>query len=207
MIFDIFAFLQHLNYVYDVSFLYYYSRYLLIIRAYAKINLGLRILRKRADGYHDIETIFYRIQPYDEIVLELSHGISLVCNNSELPTDEGNLCVRAAGMLQQHYDIIERVHISLKKSIPVGAGLGGGSSDAASVLTGLVELWKLPASENDLRSFAVQLGSDVPYFLEPGTAYGTGRGEKLDYFDFDFPYWIVLVYPNIHISTAWAYRE
>ena len=175
--------------------------------AYAKINLGLRILRRREDGYHDIETIFHRVDANDEIFLRPAPAISLSCNQPELHTDKKNLCLQAARLLSEAYDVHEGVQIELKKNIPIGAGLGGGSSDAASTLLGLNQLWKLNLSIKDLEPLALRLGSDVPYFLHKGSAYGTGRGEKLEYFDLDLPYWIVIVYPNIHISTAWAYQH
>jgi len=176
-------------------------------RAFSKINLGIRILRKRADGYHDIETVFARLLPCDEINLKHSDAITLVCNKPELPTDENNLCIKAAELLRQQCGVNKGVHITLKKQIPVGAGLGGGSSDAAATLLGLVQLWNLATPVETLFTLALQLGSDVPYFLHDGMAYATGRGEMLEYFDVEIPFWIVLVYPNIHVSTAWAYRE
>lgn len=180
---------------------------MLTLKAYAKINFGLRILRKREDGYHDIETVFHRINVYDELTFELSPIITLRCSQAELPTDERNLCIRAAQLLQKRFCIRHGVSIFLKKNIPVGAGLGGGSSDAATTLLSLVQLWDISVSNEELYMLALQLGSDVPYFLQLGTAYATGRGEILDYFDLTVPYWIVVVYPDIHISTNWAYRS
>lgn len=177
------------------------------VRAYAKINLGLRVLRKRDDGYHDIETVFHRINLFDEISYERASTISIACNRHDLPTDERNLCVRAAALLQKLFDKHEGVHITLKKNIPIGAGLGGGSADVATVLTTLPKWWNETPRNDDLFRIALELGADVPYFLRPGTAYGTGKGEILEYFDLDIPYWIVVVYPNLHISTAWAYQK
>lgn len=176
-------------------------------RAYAKINLGLRILRKRKDGYHDIETIFHRINLFDELVFEPSSVISMSCNRHELPTDDTNLCIRAAGLLQRTLKIQSGVHITLKKNIPIGAGLGGGSSDAGAVLTTLPVWWNEDPTKIDLHALALELGSDVPYFLKHGTAYATGRGEILQYFTLDLPYWVVVIYPNIHIATSWAYQN
>ncbi|MBI1807643.1 MAG: 4-(cytidine 5'-diphospho)-2-C-methyl-D-erythritol kinase [Ignavibacteria bacterium] len=177
------------------------------LKAYAKINLGLRILGKRKDGYHEIETIFHRVNVFDEIEIELASVISLACSDPALPIDKRNLCIRAVRLLQRECNIKQGVQISLKKNIPVGAGLGGGSSDAAATLLALVKWWNINISHERLNAIALQLGSDVPYFLKEGTAYATGRGEVLEYFDLDIPYWIVLVYPNIHISTAWAYQQ
>ena len=177
------------------------------LRAYAKINLGLRILKKRDDGYHDIETVFHRVNPYDEIILRSSSKISFESDSPHLLTDDNNLCVKAAKLLQRWSGKENGVHILLKKNIPIGAGLGGGSSDATSTLIGLVKLWNINIKKEELSKLALQLGSDVPYFLDDLTAYATGRGEVLEYFKLEIPYWIVLVYPNIHIKTKWAYES
>jgi 4-diphosphocytidyl-2-C-methyl-D-erythritol kinase len=180
---------------------------MITLKTYAKINLGLRILRKRDDGYHNIETVFTRVNPFDEINLELDSKISITSNEINLPIDETNLCIRAANLLQQQSGIAKGVKISLIKNIPIGAGLGGGSSDAASTLIGLVKLWELKISEDKLCSIALELGSDVPYFLKTGTAFATGRGEILEYFSLPLPYRIVILYPDVHVSTAWAYQS
>jgi 4-diphosphocytidyl-2-C-methyl-D-erythritol kinase len=177
------------------------------LKAYAKINIGLRIIGKRGDGYHDIETIFHRVNPYDEIILEPSSEVTLACTHPDLPTDERNLCIQAAQLLIKYTGEKRGVHISLTKNIPVGAGLGGGSTDAAATLIGLKKLWNLNIDNSDLNNFALQLGSDVPYFLKDGTAHARGRGEILDYFELPLTYWILIVYPDIHISTTWAYEQ
>jgi 4-diphosphocytidyl-2-C-methyl-D-erythritol kinase len=179
----------------------------LTARAYAKINLGLRILRKRKDGYHDIETVFHRVNIYDEIGLGECPKITLVTNAPDLPSDEQNLCVKAAQLFQDACKVRHGVKLTLKKKIPVGAGFGGGSSDAAATLQALARFWKVQDSSEIIRDLALELGSDVPYFLNDGTAYATGRGEVLQYFTLSLPYWIVLGYPNLHVSTAWAYGE
>jgi len=176
-------------------------------KAFAKVNLGLKILRKRDDGYHNIETIFHRINLYDEIIFEDASKIIFETNEKDLPQDENNLCVKAAKLLQQFTGLQKGAHISLMKNIPIGAGLGGGSSDAASTLIGLTKLWHVNVPQSELFKLAVQLGSDVPFFLGNGSAHAFGRGEILNYFDLDLPYWIVTVYPDVHISTAWAYQE
>lgn len=177
------------------------------IRAYAKINLGLRVLRKREDGFHDIETVFHRINVFDEITLEPSPTIALTCSRHDLPTDEGNLCVRVAIELQKMLNNRDGVHLALKKNIPVGAGLGGGSSDAAAVLSVLPQWWNMRLSDEELFKLGLRLGADIPYFLKRGTAHAKGKGEILEYFPLEIPYWIVVVYPNLHISTAWAYQS
>ena len=180
---------------------------MLTLKAYAKINLGLHILRLREDGYHELETVFHRIDLFDEVTLGLSDTLSIECIPAGLPTDERNLCYRAAQLLRRHLARDNGVHIRLRKNIPAGAGLGGGSSDAAASLLGLNRLWRANVPFERLRSIALELGSDVPYFLKGGSACATGRGEILDYFDLHVPHWIVVVYPNVVISTAWAYRH
>jgi 4-diphosphocytidyl-2-C-methyl-D-erythritol kinase len=177
------------------------------VKAFAKINLGLRILKKRPDGYHDIETVFHRVNIFDELTFEEADSISLAGSDALLPSDDTNLCIRAAKLLQQHCNCRRGARIILNKKIPVGAGLGGGSSDAAATLLSLGQLWNLEISENKLTELALQLGSDVSYFLHSGAAYAKGRGEILEYFPLILPFWIVVVYPNIHISTAWAYAR
>lgn len=179
----------------------------MISRAYAKINLGLLIRDKRPDGYHTIETIFHRIDLSDELVLEPAEVITIISDTRDVPADETNLCFKAALLLQQSLGLRAGVRITLRKNIPVGAGLGGGSADAAEVLRHLPHLWQCSLSEQAVRSLALKLGSDVPYFLRRGSAIGRGRGEILDYFDLDVPYTILLCNPNIHISTAWAYQQ
>jgi len=178
------------------------------VRAYAKINLGLRILRKRTDGYHDIETIFHQIDSYDTIQLtETTSGIVLESNSAALPTDSSNLCVRAAQLLQDISHVNDGVRISLTKNIPVGAGLGGGSSDAAATLKGLVNLWGLALRNHELKKIALNIGSDVPFFLEGGTAFATGRGDNLEHVPFELPYWILVATPPVQVSTSWAYSQ
>jgi len=176
-------------------------------RAYAKINLGLLIHGRRPDGYHEIETIFHRIDLYDELRFEESSDVEISCSDPAIPSDEKNLCYKAATLLREHLHIQDGVRIILKKNIPVGAGLGGGSADAALVLRKLPVFWKVGISEADLASLALQLGSDVPYFLRTGTALARGRGEILEYFHLSLPYTNLVCFPNIPISTQWAYSR
>lgn len=175
--------------------------------AYAKINLGLRILSRRADGYHNIETVFHRIDLYDEIEFLPSPTIHVESSAREVPGDVSNLCHRAASLLQETLTPDGGVHIRLLKRIPTGAGLGGGSSDAATVLLKLPLFWKRTIDAETLHTFALRLGADVAFFLGTGSALGRGRGEQLEFFPLDIPYWILLCNPRIHISTAWAYRK
>ncbi|MFH0989038.1 MAG: 4-(cytidine 5'-diphospho)-2-C-methyl-D-erythritol kinase [bacterium] len=178
------------------------------LRSYAKINLGLRILRKRPDGYHDIETVFRPIDFFDEISMwQSDENILFSTDNPSLPTDQSNLCVRAAMMLQELTGSHLGVEIRLRKRIPIGAGLGGGSSNAATVLTGLIRLWNLEMTQKELISISGHLGSDVPYFILGKSAYATGKGEQLSMLPLTFPYWIVTVTPSIQVSTVWAYKH
>ena len=177
-------------------------------RAYAKINFGLRILGRRPDGYHDLETVFHQINLYDELEFRL-HENTVILSTSlkELPSGESNLCVRAAQLLRDLTGTRDGAEITLRKNIPLGAGLGGGSADAAATLLGLTNLWNLDVSVSELHSLALSIGSDVPFFLTGGTAYATGRGELLEPLAVNLPYWIIVVTPPIHVSTAWAYKS
>jgi 4-diphosphocytidyl-2-C-methyl-D-erythritol kinase len=177
------------------------------LRAYAKINIGLNVLGQRSDGYHDLETVFREIDCFDEIELEQHDKVAMTADSILVPVDGSNLCITAANLLQNERHIQQGVMIHLKKNIPVGAGLGGGSSDAAAVLCGLNHFWKLKLSSNQLRTLAAQIGSDVPFFIDGGTAYATGRGEILESFSLSIPFWIAVVTPLVHISTAWAYKH
>jgi len=176
-------------------------------RTYAKINLGLLILDKRPDGYHNIETVFHRINMFDEIEFKPSSAINVISSDPDAPSGEENICYNAAKRVQEHLNVGKGVEISIRKSIPVGAGLGGGSSDAGVVLQELPKYWERRVDDSTLRKIALKLGSDVPYFLGTGSALAKGRGEILEYFKLDIPFTILLCTPNIHVSTAWAYQN
>ncbi|HDL18485.1 MAG TPA: 4-(cytidine 5'-diphospho)-2-C-methyl-D-erythritol kinase, partial [Bacteroidetes bacterium] len=179
------------------------------IKAPAKINLSLRVLNKRADGYHNIETVFLSIDVWDLLRIRLTtdRHISLKVENSTIPSDESNLCYQAAAMVSRAVKNFPGCEIVLQKKIPVGAGLGGGSSDAAAVLISLNELLGYPLGEKKIFNMAVKLGADVPFFLQHGAALGTGMGEKLQYFNVGWNFWILLLCPNFLISTSWAYSN
>lgn len=179
-----------------------------LLTAPAKVNLGLEILRRRPDGYHDLETIFYRIALAD--ILEIHdrpEGASLSCDDPALSVGPDNLCLRAVDALRQTASTQRGVHLVLHKKIPTGAGLGGGSSDAAAVLRGLNERWSLKLSDAQLREIGATLGSDVAAFLGGPLAVGQGRGEMLEDLPPRFPYWLVTVTPPVAVSTAWAYAQ
>lgn len=175
------------------------------LKAPAKINLGLLIGARRPDGYHDLETVFVRVNLYDRITLyPQARGISLKIENADLPGDERNLAYRAARLFLDSAGIRRGVRIELSKRIPVGAGLGGGSSDAAAVLKGMNRLFRPNRAE--LKTLARQLGSDIPFFLTRTPCRATGRGEILT--PVTIPKLAIFLHiPGFQVSTAWAYRE
>ncbi len=181
----------------------------LFLPAYAKINLGLKVLGKRPDGYHEIETVLQQVDLHDDLILteEPGGGIELLCVDPQVPNGEANLCWRAADLLRQASGTTRGVRLELTKRIPVGAGLGGGSSDAAVTLLGLNRLWNLGLPAARLEALAAALGSDVPFFVRGGAALATGRGEKLTPIDLPDSYWILIVFPEVQISTAEVYKN
>ena len=180
----------------------------MLVKAYAKINLGLRVLKKRSDRFHDIETIFHRINLFDELTIEPAESsISVSSNNKALPSDERNLCWKAVELLRSEIGSSHGAMIRLKKNIPIGAGLGGGSSDAAAVLMALPRMWNIPVDPATLAGVALAVGSDVPFFLHGKSAYAEGRGERLNFVGLSLPYAILVVTPPLHVSTSWAYEQ
>ena len=176
-----------------------------------KVNLILNILGKRADGFHELETVMHPVNLFDEMHFErIASGLQLTCSNPALPTDAGNLVHRAATLFLQKTGIGGGVRIHLEKKIPLAAGLGGGSGNAATTLLGLNELFGKPLSAKTLEDIAAALGSDIPFFLQTKPALGTGRGEKIESLA-DFPAMaraaFVLVHPGFGISTPWAYQN
>ena len=176
-----------------------------------KVNLLLNILGKRADGFHELETILYPIRVCDQLVLERTgQGIQLSCNVPGLPTDAGNLVYRAAAMFLEAANIRDGVRLELQKHIPLAAGLGGGSGNAATTLLGLNELFGEPLSPEHLQRIAAALGSDVPFFLQDQPALATGRGEQIQPLG-AFPALkgaaFLLIHPGFGIATAWAYQR
>lgn len=171
----------------------------------AKINLGLHVLRQRPDGFHDIETVFVPIGWGDRVAVRSQGAFVFTCSDKSLPTDERNLCVRAAHALAEWAGIAPRGALHLEKRVPCGAGLGGGSSNAAHTLRLLAEAWDLSTSANEMHRLAAALGSDVPFFLHDRAMLGTGRGDILTTLDYEFPYALVVVMPHTPIASAEAY--
>lgn len=182
----------------------------MVLKSYAKLNLGLAIKGKRPDNYHEIETVFQTVDLYDDILLRKREqaGITIQCSDPEVPATEDNLCCRAAALIRSLLPAPRPgVHIILTKKIPAGAGLGGGSSNAATVLKGLNRLWGLGRTDRELLALGAQLGADVPFFIKGGTAHATGIGDKLTFFKNPFNLWALIAYPGLKISTAWAYKN
>lgn len=179
------------------------------LRALAKINLGLDILRKREDGYHEVRMIMQTIQMYDVLKMKKvkKPGISLSVNYPYIPSDERNLVYKAAKLLMDEFQVKEGVDICLEKFIPVAAGMAGGSSDASAAMVGINRLFKLGLSERELMDRAVNIGADVPYCIMRGTALAEGIGEKLTRIAQIPDCFVLIGKPGISVSTKMAYES
>jgi 4-diphosphocytidyl-2-C-methyl-D-erythritol kinase len=174
--------------------------------SHAKINLRLDILGKRPDGYHDIRTVFQKITLGDELTIAVTTGATEVtCDSHQVPHNEGNLAYTAARTLLDRYKIKNGVKIAIRKRIPVAAGLGGGSSNAAATLIGVNQLFELGLSNEELMDTGKEIGADVPFFIFGKSARATGIGEILEPMEIEPPLWLLLITPDFPISTAWAY--
>lgn len=180
----------------------------LSLKSYAKVNLFLEVLGKRSDGYHEIESLIQEISLCDNILLEdRLRGITILCPNKKvnIPSNHNNLAYKAANLLMAKFSIKKGISITIDKKIPVGSGLGGGSSNAASVLKGLNQLWDIGLKNAQLQELGAEIGSDVPFFINGKTALVKGRGVKI-HTCFTMPkIWLVLAIPNVSVSTKWAY--
>jgi 4-diphosphocytidyl-2-C-methyl-D-erythritol kinase len=174
----------------------------------AKLNLSLRVLSKRPDGFHEIDTLMVKLHGLsDEITLTPSENFSFTCSDPSLPTDSSNLVVKTAQAFSEKTGLPVNYHIHLTKNIPHGAGLGGGSSNDATTLLALNDLHNSPLSHQDLLTIATKLGSDIPFFLHDGTARCTGRGEIISPQPPPPPLPVVLLKPAFSVSTPDAYRN
>jgi 4-diphosphocytidyl-2-C-methyl-D-erythritol kinase len=176
-----------------------------------KVNLLLNIFGKRPDGFHELETVMHPVPVHDLLTFERTgQSIQLSCSEPSLPTDSRNLVYRAAEAFLKTAKINEGTRVYLEKRIPMAAGLGGGSGNAATTLVGLNEIFGKPLSTNQLDEIAAALGSDIPFFLQDKPALATGRGEKIQPLEF-FPALrgtaLVLIHPGFGIATAWAYQQ
>jgi len=181
----------------------------MILKAPAKINLYLEIINKRPDGYHNIESIMHTVSLFDilEFTLTSDSEIELSCSDKSLPVDSTNLVYKTAKKMQEKYGVNRGIKIHLTKNIPMGAGLGGGSSDSAAVIKALNRIWNINASKEELESFAKKIGADVPFFLTGGTAKIEGIGEKVTKIPSDVKLHAVLVKPDFGVSTVLAYSK
>ncbi len=175
------------------------------VTAHAKINFFLEITGKRPDGYHMLSTIFQTISLGDELTFAAADQLSLTCSDPALSVDSSNLVMKAAFRLREALREPRGAKIHLEKRVPMGAGLGGGSSDAAAVFLALLKLWKRKMSQDQLAGLAVKLGADVPFFLKGGLCLASGIGEELTPLKLLPQTWLVLVYPGFGVATKEAY--
>ena len=179
-----------------------------IRNAYAKINLGLDVVRRLENGYHEVRMIMQTVGICDVLTLEKSEeGIRVSTDSGELPTDENNLIYKAAKLMMDQYDIRQGVHIHLEKHIPIAAGMAGGSTDAAGTFIGMNELFECGASEEDLRNLGVKVGADVPYCIMGGTALAEGIGEVLTKLPAAPQCYLLVAKPDINVSTKYVYEH
>lgn len=180
-------------------------------KAYAKINLGLDVIRRRPDGYHEVKMIMQTVDIYDILTIEKTpeEGIffAMKGENSLVPVDDTNLVCKAARKLIEKYPIQGGVRFILEKNIPVAAGMAGGSTDAAAALKGMNELFEMGLSVEELRAVAVTIGADVPYCIEGGTALSEGIGEQLTPLPYPPAMWLVVVKPAVSVSTKYVYEN
>ncbi len=179
------------------------------VHAPAKINISLRVLRRRDDGFHDIESLMVPISIFDKLEIEKrdAGGIEFTCSEPDVPADDTNLVVRAARSFCAAFQIAPNLRVALKKEIPHGAGLGGGSSDAASTLLALDEIFATNAPREKLHALAADIGSDVPFFLDRSAACVQGRGEIVTPIPFPHTIPLLLIKPPFGVPTPWAYRQ
>jgi 4-diphosphocytidyl-2-C-methyl-D-erythritol kinase len=177
--------------------------------ATAKINLFLKVLDRRPDGYHTIETVYQSVGLADRLWFEASgEEIVLECRNNDLPVGKENLVVHAADLMRRTFPgRVKGIHIGLEKHIPVGGGLGGGSADAAATLRACNNLFELGLCAGELRDLASQIGMDVPFLIEGGRAVGRDRGERIEALEVRQGIWAVVAVPPVGISTRWAYER
>ncbi len=180
----------------------------LTLKAYAKINVGLRITGQRDDGYHSIKTLYQTVNIYDEVKLNLKdeQGVTFNWEGERVPDGDDNICSKAANSFFKFIGEEKGVNIELEKTLPVGSGLGGGSSDAACVIRGLNELLDAKLSIKNMEEIASELGADIPFFIRGGCQYAEGIGDELSPGELSEEWVLLLVVPDIHIDTSWAYE-
>ncbi len=201
--------MKHLQFA--SSFFFFYAEKMsensFRLPSFAKINLFLRVSGKRTDGFHELCTIFQTVSLCDYLTFSRNRKIILTCDDEKIPVDESNLIVRAAKILREEFNVKEGAKIYLEKRIPAPGGLGGGSSNAAAALFGLLNLWKIEIDLEDLCEIGAKLGADVPFFFFGGTAFGSGTGAEIfPLEDFSAKH-ILIVTPNIDVSTKDAFAR
>ncbi len=179
------------------------------INSYSKINLALNILDKRKDGYHEVETIIQSINLADKVIItEEREGIKIKCNHPQVPVDSQSLAYKSAEKMLKKYGIERGVKIEIDKKIPLASGMAGGSANSATILVGINKLFSLNLSNEVLREIGEELGTDVPFCIQNGTALAYQRGEKITLLPpINPPLWIVVINPGFKISTQWAYNN
>ena len=181
---------------------------ILTVNSYAKINIGLKIINQRIDNYHNIETVFQEVQFHDTITIKkINEGYKLSSNNVDFPIESSNTCVQAYLRLKKEFPELKGVNIHVNKNIPMGSGLGGGSSNAASTIIGINNLYDIGLTKQQLKNISQDIGADVPFFIEGGIQHGQGIGDKLTPLKIKLPYTILLVFPNNTVNTRWAYSQ
>ena len=178
----------------------------LICPSYSKVNIGLKVLSQRDDGYHNIYTIFQELNFGDSIDIEKrEHGFKIIANVDWIPTNKSNICYKAYTEIKKEFSEVKGIHIKIDKKIPIGSGLGGGSANAAALLKGIKNIYKLEVTESKLEEIGSEVGADVPFFIKGKTQLGEGIGDKLTQLPKAIIGTYLLVIPKISIRTEWAY--
>jgi len=178
----------------------------LICPSYSKVNIGLKVLSQRDDGYHNIYTIFQELNFGDSIDIEKrDHGFKIIANVDWVPTNKSNICYKAYTEIKKEFSEVKGIHIKIDKKIPIGSGLGGGSANAAALLKGIKNIYKLEVTESKLEEIGGEVGADVPFFIRGNTQLGEGVGDKLTQLPKAIIGTYLLVIPKISIRTEWAY--
>lgn len=178
------------------------------LKAYAKINLGLDVVRRLENGYHEVKMVMQTVGIYDELTFtRKATGIAITTDSGELPTNEDNLIYKAAKLLMERYNVQEGVSIHLQKNIPIAAGMAGGSTDAAATLKGINALFDLGCTQEELKEIGVKIGADVPYCVMGGTALAEGIGEKLTPLSPAPACFVLVAKPDINVSTKYVYEH
>ena len=178
----------------------------LICPSFSKVNIGLKVLNQRDDGYHNIYTIFQELNFGDSIHIEKrDQGCKIIANVDWIPADKSNICFKAYNEIKKEFSKVKGLYIKIEKKIPTGSGLGGGSANAAAVLKGINKIYKLKLTARELEQIARKIGADVPFFIKGGTQLGKGVGDKLTQINKTIIGTYLLVIPEVSISTEWAY--